>query len=208
MKFGTAVTHALLLCAALAPCVGGARAHALPGGVGKQAPAAKGATARKDAAAAEAAKKTATAERPQVKEIDETALKTLLDEHKQNGRRLLINFWATWCTPCREEFPDLVRIEQEFGARADFEFITISLDDISEITKAVPDFLSETGAASLPAYLINPTDPEAVITLIDRSWFGDLPATFLFGRDGALIFRHTGRVKPDELRKAIQDSDK
>ena len=206
MKLRNAATH-LCLSAALALCVGGAPAHALQGGARKQAPAAKGKTVEKNAAAAAAAKKT-PAERPQVKEIDETALKTMLDEHKQGGRRLLINFWATWCTPCREEFPDLVKIKEEFGGRDDFEFITISLDDISELTKAVPAFLSETGAGSIPAYLINPKDPEAVIALIDKGWFGDLPATFLFGRDGTLIFRHTGRVKPDELRKAIESSDK
>src|SRR5215203_2074485 len=44
---------------------------------------------------------------PKVTQIDEQGLKDLL---KPKGKPLLINFWATWCDPCREEFPDLVKI--------------------------------------------------------------------------------------------------
>lgn len=194
-------THAaavLLLCAALAPTTSGSQG-------GSQSPRSRSKPAQTKPASKPAASKPA-AERPLVRELDEGGLKALLDENRQAGRRLLVNFWATWCTPCREEFPDLVRIQEEFGARADFRFVTVSLDDPTELAKAVPEFLAETGAAGMPAYLLNAKDQEVAIRLIDQGWFGDLPATFLFSPDGTLLFRHTGRVKPDELRKAINDS--
>ncbi len=139
-----------------------------------------------------------------VRQIDEAGLAKLLKDEAERGRPLLVNFWATWCTPCREEFPDLVKIEEEFGTSDGFEFVTVSLDDPSDITTAVPGFLSEMRAGAIPAYLLNAADPEAAIALVDRSWRGELPATYLFGRKGEVVFKHTGRVKPDELRKAIK----
>jgi thiol-disulfide isomerase/thioredoxin len=51
---------------------------------------------------------------------------------------LLVNFWATWCDPCREEFPDLVKLDAEYKGKIDF--ITISLDELSEIDRDVPSF--------------------------------------------------------------------
>jgi thiol-disulfide isomerase/thioredoxin len=150
----------------------------------------------------------AAASLPQVREINEEGLKALLEEHSKAGRRLLINFWATWCTPCREEFPDLVKVDKEFAGLGDFEFITVSLDDVSEIGGSVPTFLGEMHAAGMPAYLLNAKDQEAAIVLIERGWQGNLPATFLFGRGGELLFSHKGRIRAGELRKAIKDSEK
>src|SRR5207253_1033630 len=75
---------------------------------------------------------------PIVTQIDIEGLKPLL---KPNGKPLLINFWATWCDPCREEFPDLVRIDAEFRGKIDV--ITVSLDDLADIKTYVPKFLAE-----------------------------------------------------------------
>src|SRR6188508_1091632 len=61
---------------------------------------------------------------PDVKLVDEIGLKGLL---VPKDKPLLVNFWATWCEPCREEFPDLVKLDNEFKGKIDF--ITISLDD-------------------------------------------------------------------------------
>jgi len=213
---------ALLLVAAGAPAQTGARGQNGAGAVAgaKSAGARKQkkkrgaqATARKSDAGAAAAKKVqpgvvAASALPQVREIDEAGLKALLEEHAKGGRRLLVNFWATWCTPCREEFPDLVKIDQEFAGAEDFEFVTVSTDEVAEIGTSVPAFLAEMSAAAIPAYLLNAKDPEAAIALIDKNWHGDLPATFLFGPGGEILFAHKGRVKADELRRAIKDSGK
>ena len=138
----------------------------------------------------------------QVSEIKEGALKTLLDASPREGRALLVNFWATWCAPCREEFPDLVRVRARYSPER-LDFVTVSLDDVSDITGAVPEFLRQMRATSIPAYLLNADAPEAAIALFDPAWRGELPATFLYDPRGQLVYKHRGRIKPAELQTAI-----
>ncbi len=132
--------------------------------------------------------------------IDTEALKTLLTQQRQ--RPLLVNFWATFCDPCRDEFPDLVKIDKDFRPQS-LEFVTVSLDDMSDINTTVPQFLGSM-KATMPAYLLNVSDPEPAINLVDTSWRGDLPATYLYNEKGEVVFKHVGRVNAAELRSAIE----
>lgn len=143
-----------------------------------------------------------TAGRPRVTEFKEDGLKSLLRAGEPRQRPLLVNFWATWCTPCREEFPDLVKLRARYAAEQ-IDFALVSLDDVSDIETAVPDFLSESGASALPAYLLHAEDDSAAINLVDPKWAGELPATFLYDRSGQQVFNHKGRIKPAELQAAI-----
>jgi thiol-disulfide isomerase/thioredoxin/dienelactone hydrolase len=140
-----------------------------------------------------------------VSEIKQDALKPLLEASAGGGRALLVNFWATWCPPCREEFPDLVKIRAR-NSPARLDFITISLDDIADISAAVPDFLRQMRATDMPAYLLNADDPSAAISFFDPTWHGELPATFLYDPQGRLVYKHRGRIKPDELQAAIDQA--
>jgi thiol-disulfide isomerase/thioredoxin len=139
-----------------------------------------------------------------VKEIDAEGLKKLLQRGEAGtARPLLINFWATWCVPCRKEFPDLVKIYADYRGRG-IEFAVVSADDVADIKTDVPKFLREMRATALPAYLLNATDTEAAIAQVDPTWGGELPATFLFDRQGKLIFKHTGIINSAELRAEIE----
>jgi thiol-disulfide isomerase/thioredoxin len=134
--------------------------------------------------------------------IDAAGMKQLLARGTPpNDRPLLVNFWATWCEPCREEFPDLIKINRDYSARG-LEFVAISVDDPSEAATGVPRFLREMGA-TMPAYILNVTDSEPIINAVDPTWGGELPATFLFDRQGRVVFQHKGRVKPAALRTAL-----
>jgi thiol-disulfide isomerase/thioredoxin len=140
--------------------------------------------------------------RVSVTEADAARIKEMLKRDPKDARPLLINFWATWCEPCREEFPDLVRINGDYFSRG-LEFITISLDDVAEIKTSVPQFLQEMHAP-MRAYLLNPSDPDALVAAVDPTWGGALPATFLFDAQGQIAFKHMGRVKVEELRAALE----
>jgi thiol-disulfide isomerase/thioredoxin len=140
---------------------------------------------------------------PSVTEVDGAGLAKLLRRGGADGAKpLLVNFWATWCEPCRTEFPDLVRIDAEFRPRG-LEFVVVSVDDVSEIKTGVPRFLRRM-RAEMPAYLLNATDTDSAVTSVDPTWNGELPATFLYDREGKVVFKHTGIVKPVELRAALE----
>jgi thiol-disulfide isomerase/thioredoxin len=138
---------------------------------------------------------------PKVTRIDIDELRGLL---KPKGKPLLINFWATWCDPCREEFPDLIKIDDEFRGKIDF--ITISLDDIDDMTTLVPRFLGEM-KATMPAYLLHTADPDAAIKLVSEKWTGVLPLTILYNADGSVSYLRMGKVRyiplAEEVRKTL-----
>ena len=216
------LSAALALCAALACAAGLTRAQGnnapptqgpaspQPQGPAKAPTPGAGSSTPTTAAGKTATKRGGDAKpaAPLVSPLDEAGLAKLLrrtDAPEAERRPLLVNFWATWCDPCREEMPDLVRIDEEFRALG-LDFVLVSLDDIEEIAKGGPEFLTPMRAGRIPAYLLNANDPEAAITSVDPRWRGELPATFLFDREGRLAYKHTGRIKPPELRKAINET--
>ena len=145
-----------------------------------------------------AAKTETVSNLPIVTQIDQTGLKNLL---KPNGRPLLINFWATWCTPCVEEFPELVKIGTDYRGKIDL--ITVSLDELSEINGEVPKFLAQMKSES-PAYLLKTPDEAAAIELVSKDWQGALPFTILFNAQGETIYAKQGKFKTDVLVAEIE----
>jgi thiol-disulfide isomerase/thioredoxin len=129
--------------------------------------------------------------------IDADGMKELLSA---KDRPLLVNFWATWCDPCREEFPDLVTIDKEFAGKIDF--IIISLDDPDDLETAVPDFLKEMNA-TMPSYLLSTPDEDEAINWVSKNWGGALPFTILYDKNGAVAFSRLGKVNAARLRQEI-----
>jgi thiol-disulfide isomerase/thioredoxin len=167
----------------------------LPACAMAQSPIARTAHLRRKAHVAPAVKL-----RPRARAINAAEMQDLL---KRDGNHpLLVNYWATWCDPCRDEFPDLVKIDKQYRAKG-LDFIAITLDDLADINTAVPKFLREM-KAKMPVYLLNVADPEPAINSVDRGWGGALPATFLYNNKGEVVYKHFGRIKAEELRAAIE----
>jgi len=135
-----------------------------------------------------------------VEPIGLAGLKALISKPKD--KPLLVNFWATYCDPCRDEFPDLVKVDTDFRPKS-LDFVTISLDDVGDIKTKVPQFLNQM-KATMPAYLLDVSDPEPAINAVDPKWQGDLPATFLYNAKGDVVFKAFGRVNTAALREAIE----
>lgn len=137
---------------------------------------------------------------PKVTQVDDALIRQLL---KPVGKPLLVNFWATWCAPCREEFPDLVKIDKEYRGSGKIDFITVSLDFIEEIDTSVPEFLSEMNA-EMPTYLLTSVDENTLISSISKDWSGALPFTILYNEKGGIAFSHQGKVSHETLKGEIE----
>ncbi len=108
----------------------------------------------------------------------------------RKGRVLVVNFWATWCGPCREEMPSLVAAAKRFPSR-DLAVVLVSLDSPKAGPVEVPRFLRELKVPFV-AWLAKSRDPQDFIDTVDRTWDGSLPYTLVYGRDGAIAARLSG----------------
>jgi thiol-disulfide isomerase/thioredoxin len=114
----------------------------------------------------------------------------------QTGKIVVLNFWATWCVPCREEMPLLVALQNRYAARG-VQVIAASADDEST-REAVPEF-SRRLKLNFPVWL------GATVEDMQRLGLGDaLPATALIDRDGRIVGRIIGIFNKAEVTNRIE----
>jgi cytochrome c biogenesis protein CcmG, thiol:disulfide interchange protein DsbE len=109
------------------------------------------------------------------------------------GTPVLVNFWGSWCPPCREEMPRLVEAHREFGDRVQFLGVDI-LDDGDEATA----FMEEYGMTFPSVFDI----PDAIKTSLGQ--FGQ-PATVFFRADGTFEFAYAGPIPENVLRRHLEN---
>lgn len=105
-----------------------------------------------------------------------TAEQLLAAARAPGAKAVLVNVYATWCGPCREEFPDLVKLEQNYRQKG-LRVLFVSADD-EENLPSVKKFLADHGV-NYPTYLKAQKDMEFINGLEPR-WDGSLPATLLY----------------------------
>ena len=118
----------------------------------------------------------------------------------RGGKPLLINVWATWCAPCREEFPDLVKMANEYHNKIDV--VGISVDFPEEIDSKIIPFLKKQNA-DFKNYVIKVIEPEDFINLLNENWSGAIPATFIYDENGEQIEYFIGKQSYEEFEKAV-----
>ncbi len=135
----------------------------------------------------------------ELKPIDEASYAKTVAASK--GKVVLVNFWATYCVPCRKEMPELVTLAAKYKSRG-FEFITVTADE-PEQTKEAAAFLDKNKVPA-PAYAKRAKDDDKFINLVDPKWSGALPASFLYDKSGRKVKAFFGEIKISELEAAVQ----
>jgi len=111
------------------------------------------------------------------------------------GKVIVVNFWATWCVPCREEMPEFVKAQREFGAQG-VQFVGIAIDQpdkvdafAKELNLNYPALVGGFGAIELSKTLGNKV--------------GALPFTVVVDRGGRVVHTQLGRLKEAQLRSIL-----
>jgi thiol-disulfide isomerase/thioredoxin len=116
-------------------------------------------------------------------QVSPVTAQELLKVVRDSGAKVvLVNVWATWCGPCQEEFPDLVRVARDYQAKG-LKVLLVSADMESDLPQ-VKKFLAEHGV-NFPTYLQAEKDQEFV-NGIEPRWTGAIPATFIYDGTGKL----------------------
>jgi thiol-disulfide isomerase/thioredoxin len=119
-----------------------------------------------------------------------------LDDQKSGlnqwrGKTLLVNFWATWCGPCREEMPDFVRAQNEFGARG-LQIVGLAVDRKEPVQR----FMRELGV-NYPVLMADVAWLDEVKTMGNPQ--GVLPYSVVFTPKGEVMLNRVGKIKFSEI---------
>jgi len=112
------------------------------------------------------------------------------------GQVLVVNYWATWCAPCREEIPGFVRLQERYGSRG-LQFVGIAIDQPDKVAEFASEF-----RINYPLLLGGLETIELLRQAGNRA--GVLPYTLVIDRKGNLVSREPGGLKEARLESIIQ----
>lgn len=112
------------------------------------------------------------------------------------GKLVLVNFWATWCTPCLHEIPMLLDIQQQYGARG-LQIVGAAMDELEAVKTSAPQL-----GINYPV-LVGDTE---IITAMQAlgDTLGALPYSVLIDANGTIVFRKHGEFSRDDLQKLVE----
>lgn len=119
----------------------------------------------------------------------------------QKGRVVVLNLWATWCGPCREEFPALARLDRELGDQG-ITVIGLTADEPDAVDSLVKPFVAEVGA-EFTILVKDYGDPMAFLDGLNPKLSGAIPETIIYDREGAEFAIIRGERTFDEFVDAV-----
>jgi thiol-disulfide isomerase/thioredoxin len=149
------------------------------------------------AVAAPQAPKSAVPRDPAI--VDAQGFQKLLEQYR--GKPLLVNFWATWCEPCRDEYPLLNELAKQYGPQG-LKVVGVSMDDDGDLI-LMRRFLARYKPV-FPNYRKNAGSEAAFRQAVLPGWTGSLPVSIFYGKDGRQAGHFLGEGTRDKYEAAIQ----
>lgn len=132
--------------------------------------------------------------------IDAQGFQKILQEHR--GKPLLVNFWATWCEPCRDEYPMLNELAKQYGPKG-LQVVGVSMDDDGDMI-LVRRFLARYKPV-FPNYRKKPGDEAAFRQSVLSGWGGTMPVSIFYAGDGRIVLNFMGEKSREQYEQAIQN---
>ncbi|GIV29340.1 MAG: thiol-disulfide oxidoreductase ResA [Bacteroidia bacterium] len=124
-----------------------------------------------------------------VKKLDGTKVNTV-DIIKNNGKPVVISFWATWCKPCKKELDAMAENYEEWQRETGVKVIAVSIDDSRSSAKVITDVKAKEWPFEI--YLDENQDLKRALNIIN------VPHTFLLDGEGNIVWSHNSYVEGDE----------
>lgn len=139
-----------------------------------------------------------------IEKLDESKLSEII--HNREGKILLLNIWASWCLPCKEEMPALNKIHNKYEEYVDV--IGLSIDYPDEIESKIIPFI-KSNSIDFKIYVSNFKKDVDLINFFDVDLSGAIPVTFVYDRKGNLKFFFEGKRDypffEQEILKVLND---
>lgn len=123
-----------------------------------------------------------------------------LRKNANQGNLLLVNFWATWCAPCVEEFPELQKMVRMYAGRQ-VDIVTVSINTPDE-KRFVLDFLKKQHAINRNLLFAGDDTADAVAAF-GPDWKGGVPYTVLIDTSGKVLYKTQGGMNPLDVKRAL-----
>ncbi len=120
---------------------------------------------------------------------------------QRRGKPLMVTFWATWCEPCRDEFPMVNELVRQYKPKG-LAVFGMNMDDDAEVSLALR-FMAKTHPAFL-SYRKKPGKEDEFINRVNPKWTGTMPVTFLYTPDGRLVGQIIGEQPRQVFVSAIE----
>ena len=131
--------------------------------------------------------------------VDAQGYQKLLEQN--HGKAVLVNFWATWCEPCRDEYPMLNELAKQYGPQG-LKVIGVSMDDDGDLI-LMRRFLARYKPV-FPNYRKKAGAEKAFRQAVFPGWNGSLPATYFYSKDGQQVRHMFGEGPRDTYEMTIR----